>query len=394
MYNGIELTMKQFLSFLKKEFTHIFRDKLTMLILLVMPILLITLFGYVITTEVRNSRVVIVDQTNNELSHSIIQRVDANSYFSVVKVTEDPQEEPQAMLRGGKADVVLIINRNQGVQILTDGSEPNLAQSRTAYIQNILMQTMQDQMSSVSAISQGNAAVSHGNDAVSQGGGAAQASASMMAGINITSRMLFNPQLKSEYNFVPGIVGMIVMLICAMMTSISIVREKEMGTMEILLASPLPPLTIILAKLVPYFTVSSFNVITILLVSRYLMGVPIAGSLVAYLVIFCLYVLVALALGLLISCAVSTQLVAMLLSLLLLVPTMYFSGLAFNIESMPVPFQVVSNIVPAKWFIDAARRLLIQGVEVRYVMKDALILVVMAVVLIFISLKLFKTRLE
>lgn len=335
-----------------------------MVILLVMPLLLITLFGYVITTEVRNSRVVIVDQTKNPMTQQLRDHINANKYFTVVDcpVSNDNLEE---LMQSGDADIVIVINKDYGIQILSDGSEPNLAQSRTAYIQSIVMQFMQD-----------------------------QPGAQATGGISLNSHMLFNPQLKSEYNFVPGIVGLIVMLICAMMTSISIVREKERGTMEILLASPLPPLTIILAKLVPYFVVSSFNVVTILLVSYYVMGVPVAGSLAAYLFIFCMYVLVALALGLLISCAVNSQVVAMLLSLLLLVPTMYFSGLAFNVESMPVPFQVISNIVPARWFIDAARKLLIQGVEVKYIMKEAFVLVIMAVVLIGISLKLFKIRLE
>ena len=340
------------------------RDFRTLVILLVMPVLLIAIFGYAVTTEVRNSRIVLVDQSKSQLTAQLREAIDANAYFNIVEYKTD-NTGFEELLQKGDAELVVIINEDYGIQILSDGSEPNLAQSRTAYLQNVILSFLQEKMG-----------------------------VQLAGGLTINSKMLFNPQLKSEYNFVPGIVGMIVMLICAMMTSISIVREKEMGTMEILLASPLPPLTIILAKLVPYFIVSSANIVTILALSYYVMDVPIAGSLLAYMIIFCLYVFVALSLGLLISCAVNSQLVAMLLSLLLLVPTMYFSGLAFNIDSMPVPFQVISNIVPARWFIDAARKLLIQGVEVRYVMKDAFILLVMAVVLVFISLKLFKTRLE
>ena len=162
--------------------------------------------------------------------------------------------------------------------------------------------------------------------------------------------MLFNPQLKSEYNFVPGVIGMIVILICAMMTSVSIVREKERGTMEILLASPMKPLVIILAKLIPYFIVSCINLVTILLLSRYVLGVPIAGSVFTFCLLSVIYILVALSLGLLISTAVSTQLAAMLLSLLLIVPTMYLSGMAFPLESMPLPLQKVSVIIPTRWF--------------------------------------------
>lgn len=206
-------------------------------------------------------------------------------------------------------------------------------------------------------------------------------------------RSLFNPQQRSEYNFVPGVIGLIVLLICAMMTSIAIVSEKENGTMELLLASPLSPLTIISAKLIPYFFFSSINLITILLLSHYLLGVPFVGSLMAFVAITLLYIIVSLALGLLISTAVRTQMAALLLSLLLIVPTMYLSNFVFPLDSLPLPMQIVSNIVPAKWYMDAARRILIQGVDVQYVAKNFAILAVMAVVLMGISVKLFKKRL-
>ena len=210
----------------------------------------------------------------------------------------------------------------------------------------------------------------------------------------VVARSLFNPQQRSEYNFVPGVIGLIVLLICAMMTSIAIVSEKENGTMELLLASPLSPLTIISAKLIPYFFFSGLNLITILLLSHYLLGVPFVGSLVAFVAVTLLYIIVSLALGLLISTVVRTQMAALLLSLLLIVPTMYLSNFVFPLDSLPLPMQGVSNIVPAKWYIDAARRILIQGVDVRYVAKDFVILVIMAVVLMGISVKLFKKRLS
>lgn len=208
-----------------------------------------------------------------------------------------------------------------------------------------------------------------------------------------TVRMLYNPQSKSEYNFVPGVIGLILMLICAMMTSISIVREKEMGTMEVLLASPLPPIVIVLAKLVPYFVISCLNLTTILLLSTFLLHIPIAGSLVGLVAITLLYILVALLLGLFISTVVNSQLAAMLLSLLLIVPTVYLSGLAFPIESMPEALQRVSNIVPARWYIAVVRKMMIQGVEMRYVLHETAVLALMAVVLLLVSWKLFKTRL-
>ena len=207
------------------------------------------------------------------------------------------------------------------------------------------------------------------------------------------TKMLYNPQSRSEYNFVPGVIGLILLLICAMMTSIAIVKEKEMGTMEILLASPLPPIVIVVAKLVPYFVISCMNLATILLLSVFLLNIPIAGSVMGFIAISLLYILVSLLLGLFISNCVSSQLAAMLLSLLLIVPTVYLSGLVFPIESMPEALQNASAIIPARWYVEVARKLMIQGVEMKYVMHETAVLALMAVVLLGVSWKLFKVRL-
>ena len=184
------------------------------------------------------------------------------------------------------------------------------------------------------------------------------------------------------------------LLICCMMTSIAIVREREMGTMEILLASPLPAIYIVLAKLVPYMVISLFNLATILCITNFMMDVPMVGSLATYLLTSFIYIFTSLMLGLLISTCVNTQLAAMLISLLLIVPAIYLSGMVFPIESMPAPAQVVSNIVPTKWFISASRKIMIQGVEFRYVIKEIVCLIVEGVALLLLSWKLFKTRLE
>lgn len=354
--------MKQFFSFTRKEFLHIFRDGRTMLILLVMPIVLICLFGFAISTEVKDTRVVVVDRMLSAESRQTISAIDANPYFRVV-ATKTDSRNPEDDIRHGRTDIIIVMEEDRGVQIIVDGSEPNQAQMRIAYLQNII------------------------------GAHAAQVS-------NAAVRYLYNPQLRLEYNFVPGIIGVIVLLICAMMTSISIVREKEMGTMEVLLASPLSPAVIVGAKLVPYFVISSLNLVSILLLSKYAFALPIGSvgvgwtAVPAFLLLCMVYVAVALSLGLLISCVVSTQLAAMLLSLLLIVPAMYLSGLVFPVESMPAAFQRVSCIIPTRWFIDGARRLLIQGVAVRHVLKDFAVLALEAAVLVSLSVKLFKTRLQ
>ena len=368
--------MKQFIVFVTKEFRHIFRDKRTMLILVVMPIVMIILFGFAITTEVKNSRVAVLDYSKDEVTAQIVEHIAQNRYFSIVRNLDDEAEIERIFLKN-EADMILVFSpdfasemRKTGqakVQLLTDGSEPNQASVRTGYMQQLLTSYLQE------VIQQNGTRVSFQIEPV--------------------TRFLYNPQSKSEYNFVPGVIGLILLLICAMMTSIAIVKEKETGTMEILLASPLPPIVIVLAKLVPYFVISCLNLATILLLSTLLLHIPIAGSLVSFVAITMLYILVSLLLGLFISNCVSSQLAAMLLSLLLIVPTVYLSGLAFPIESMPIALQRASAIVPARWYVDIARRLMIQGVAVRYVFLQVMVLALMAAVLLVVSWKMFKTRL-
>lgn len=365
-----------FLSFVHKEFLHILRDRRTMLILLVMPVILIILFGYAVTTEVRNSRLAILDESRDEVTTDIREQLAANRYFTLVADLRDDACIDSVFLTG-KADLVVVLDKHfsasmqhggdAAIQILADGSEPNQASVRTSYAQQIIVRSLQS--------------------------AAEKKGISLSDGLTPTVRMLYNPQGKSEYNFVPAVIGVILMLICAMMTSIAIVKEKESGTMEILLASPLPAHYIVLAKLVPYFVISCVNLTTILLLSTFLLGIPVAGSLVGFIGITLLYIVVALSLGLFISTVVSTQLAAMLLSLLLIVPSLYLSGMAFPLESMPEPLQRVSAIVPVRWYIEVARKLMIQGVALRHVVHETLILSVMAIVLMTVSWKMFKTRL-
>lgn len=172
--------------------------------------------------------------------------------------------------------------------------------------------------------------------------------------------------MKSAYNFVPGVMGLILMLICAMMTSISIVREKETGTMEVLLVSPVNPLFIILSKAAPYFVLSLLNLTTILLLSVFVLDVPIAGSLPALLVS----------------------------AMVLMIPTIILSGIIFPIESMPGILQVLSRLIPARWYVETVRRLMIEGVPLVYVWKEVAVMCLMAVVLITATARKFKNRLE
>ncbi len=369
--------MKPFISFVRKEFFHIFRDTRTMLILIVMPIVMIVLFGFAITTEVKNTQVAIYDPSKDVATQQICQQLEANSYFTITEQLTDPSQIDE-VFREGKISLVIVFSDHFAddmahtgeatIQLLADGTEPNLATMRMGYAQNILM-SWQQQL----------------ND---QGGAASRQ-------VVPEVRMLYNPQQKSEFNFVPGVIAMILLLICAMMSSVSIVREKEMGTMEVLLASPLPPAYIILAKAVPYFTISCVNLTTILLLSAFILRIPIAGSLLCIIALSVCYILVSLSLGLFISTLVDNQLAALLLSgMVLMMPAMFLSGMIFPVESMPVWLQWISTLVPARWFGDALRRLMIQGVDARYVGREFLILAIMMAVLLATAIKKFKTRLE
>ena len=368
--------MKQLLSFIRKEFYHILRDKTTMMILLLMPIIQIILFGFALTTEVKDTQVAVLVPTNDEASSRIIDKLNASAYFDVVARIHTT-DEIQPVFRDGKAKLVVVFEDHFGeklrhngtahIQLLADATDPNAATSFTFYASNIINSYQQELMGANKNPYQ----------------------------ITPEVKMLFNPQMKSSFNFVPGVLGMIMLLICAMMTSIAIVREKEMGTMEILLVSPMKPIYIILSKITPYFVLSCVNFATIMLLSVFVLGVPIAGSFMSLVAVSLLYIFVSLSFGLLVSTITHSQQAAMLVSGMgLMIPVMLLSGIMFPIENMPLPLQFLSNIVPAKWYIRAVKAIMIEGLGITSVLKDVGVLCLMGVVLVTISLKKFKVRLE
>ena len=375
--------MKQFISFVIKEARHILRDKRTMLILFGMPVVLMLLFGFAITTDVKNVRTVVVTASMDHLTHQAVERLSASEYFNIVATVGTPREAEQ-MIRRQKADLAIVFGNNfasalnslsaggkvrkgGGVQMMVDGADPNMAQQWTVYAQSILSQSV---------------------------GGNHQAMSSPFANI-LGVRLLYNPQMRSAYNFVPAIMGMLLMLICAMMTSISIVREKERGTMEVLLVSPVKPLMVIVAKAVPYLILAICILVTILLMARFVLDVPLQGSLVWILLVSMIYILLALSLGLLISNIAQTQLVALLLSaMVLLMPVVMLSGMLFPVESMPVVLQWVSALVPPRYYIEAMRKLIIMGVGIGQVAKEVTVLVAMTLFFLAVSLAKFNKRLE
>ncbi|UKJ06601.1 ABC transporter permease [Solitalea lacus] len=367
--------MKQFFSFVKKEFYHIWRDRRTMFILLGMPIVQIVIFGFALTNEVKNSKIAVLDNAKDETSISLIDEINASKYFEVAKNLHSYHDIEKAFQSGTIKMAVVFPDRfsedlhhlnHAQIQLIADASDPNLANILTNYASSIIRDYQK------------------------------KLNPNIHTPFTITTemRMLYNPQLKGAYNFVPGVMAMVLLLVCTMMTAITIVKEKETGTMEIMLVSPMKPLMVIVAKAIPYLLLSIINIISILCLSVFVLEVPINGSIVLLVAESILFILVCLSLGLLISSAADSQQTAMFISLVaLFLPTVMLSGFMFPVENMPVPLRIVSNIVPAKWYYSIVKSVMIKGLGITAIWKETLILLGMMFFLITLAIKKFKVRL-
>lgn len=367
--------MKQFISFVKKEFHHILRDKRTLFILLGMPVMQILIFGFALTNEVKNSKIAILDPSKDVSSISLTSQLEASRYFDIQQELHSSKDIEQAF-REGKIKLVVVFPQNfeqdlqhfnkSQVQLIADASDPNVATTLTNYATAVIMDFQ-------NRITQNR---------------------KLPYTITTELRMLYNPQLKGAYTFVPGVMAMVLMLVCTMMTAITIVREKETGTMEVMLVSPVRPLKIVVAKAMPYLLLSILNIASILLLSVFVLDVPIRGSLVLLVFESVLFTLTCLALGLLISSVTASQQTAMFISLTgLFLPTVMLSGFMFPIENMPLPLRIISNLVPAKWYYHIAGSVMIKGLGIGAVWKETLVLTGMMFFLLFVAIKKFKIRL-
>ncbi|MCB9227804.1 MAG: ABC transporter permease [Chitinophagales bacterium] len=366
----------QFWAFVKKEFYHVFRDKKTLLLLFGMPVAQILIFGFALTNEIKNSKIVVCDYANDISSHEIINKIEASKYFEVEKSLLS-HSEIESAFKTGKVKLAIVfpanfnddlahLNKAQ-IQIIADASDPNTANTLSTYAMGIIMDYQQQLMNGASVPMQ----------------------------ITTDLRMIYNPELKGVYNFVPGVMALVLLLVCVLMTSVSIVREKELGTMEVLLVSPFNPVMVVIAKAVPYFILSLINLTVILLLSSFVMGMPINGSLALLYFSSSILICTALALGLLISNLTDSQETAMLLSLMgMLLPTVLFTGFMFPLENMPLPLQYISNLIPSKWYYIIVKSIMIKGLGIKAIWKELLILTGMTVFLLLVSIKKFKTRLE
>lgn len=368
--------MKRFIGFIKKEFYHIFRDRRSLFILFGMPIVQILLFGFAITNEINNVDIAILDYSKDVNTQEIINKISASKYFSINQIITN-EKDIESVFKKGKVKAVLtfekdfsqklIKNNTATVQIITDATDPNTANTISNYVNAILLNHTQG----------------------------LNKNATMAYQIIPQTRMVYNPELKSVFMFVPGVMTIILMLVSAMMTSISITKEKELGTMEILLVSPLKPLHVIIGKVIPYIFLSVINATVIILLALFVFKMPVQGSLFLLALESILFIITALALGILISTISATQQTAMMISLMgLMLPVILLSGFIFPISSMPMPLQIISNIIPAKWFIIIVKGIMLKGVGLNYLWKETLVLIGMTLFFIGLSAKKYKIRLE
>jgi ABC-2 type transport system permease protein len=369
--------MNSFAGFVKKEFLHIFRDFRTLFILFGIPAAQILIFGYAVSMDIKNTGIGILDLSHDEMTQKLTDKLISSDFF---RRSENllSYNDIDKLFKKGKTKAVIVFEENFGrnliregkahLSIITDGSDPNTATLITNYAMAIVNNFTAEQ---------------------------SPAGASAPMAIVPEVKMLYNPELKSHFMFVPGVITLILILICALMTSVTITREKEFGTMEVLLVSPMKPVHIIIGKVMPYFILSVINVVLILILSWLVFGLPVRGSIVLLLAESMLYILMSLTLGILISTVSSSMQQAIFISLIgLMLPTVLLSGFIFPIENMPKVYDYVSMILPPRYFIVIIKSIMIKGTGFMYVWKETSVLILMTLIFIGLSVRNFKIRLE
>ena len=367
--------MKQLLVFIRKEFYHVFRDRRTLLIMFGIPVAQILLFGFALTSEVKNAKIIISDNAKDANTQQIIHKIKASSYFLAEEATVN-YADIEKVFRKGELKCAVIFPPHFGndllrsgkaqIQIIADGSDPNTAKTLINYLTAIIAD-YQHQISPAVALPYS---------------------------IVPETRLLYNENANGSLNFVPGVLALVLMIVCTALTSVAVVREKELGTMEILLVSPFKPVMVLIAKAIPFLALSIANFTLILLLSVYVLDVPVKGSLSLLYIESILFIITCLSFGLLISNTTNSQQTALLLSMMgLMMPTLIFTGFMFPLENMPWIFQAISNIIPSRWYFLIVKAVMLKGLGFEYVWKETLVLVAMTVLLLTIALKNFKKRL-
>jgi len=361
-------------AFVAKELRHILRDRQTLTILLLMPLVQVVLFGYALRSDVRDIRLAIVDPTPDYATLALRSRFIGSQRFRLVALGPT-MSSVEPLFRQGKADVAVAfspdfaarLQSGEPAQLLiaVDASDPNTGTTMQTYARAVI--------------------ATYEAELGSPGGHPVR--------IASETRMRFNPTLESVNLFVPGLIALVLTLVSALMTAISLSREKERGTLEILLVSPLRPWQIILGKVLPYLGLAFANVLTALLAAWLIFHVPFRGNVALLLAESILYSMVSLAIGVLVAANTASQRVAMLIALLAtMLPSTLLSGMIFPIASMPRVLQVLSNIVPARWFIVVARGIMLKGIGLEYLWRESLVLVLMTMFFMALAVKSFKPR--
>ena len=360
---------KQFLGFVKKEFYHILRDTRTVLILFLLPVVLVILFGYALNTDLKDVPIAILDQSKDKASIGLTNKILSSGYFKLEENLSNTKEIPKAFQKGKIKMVIvfpskfsndLVHQKSTTVQIISDATDINTATSISSFASSIINDYTYLNYSPTSQIK----------------------------GINISSRMIFNPELLSVYLFIPGVIALILLIISVMLTSVTLAREKETGTMELLSILPIKPLMIVVGKVIPYLLLSVINCFVVVLMGIFIFKLPMNGSILLLALECTLYIITSLSIGILISTMVETQQAAMFMSLVsLMMPTMLLSGFIFPIESMPAVLQYISKIIPATHFIKIIKTIMIKGEGLHIIWKETLILLGMTLMLITISVR-------
>jgi len=370
------INMKQLIAFIRKEFYHVFRDRRTLLILFGIPIAQIILFGQALSSEVKNIGIAVLDEANNTYSQQITHRLQASPYFKL----KDPlfrYDQVEDQFKRGTIKAALIFPPDFGkdlytpsgtsLQLITDGSDPNTAKTVQNYLSAMVASYQQELNPTMQLPYQ----------------------------ITVENRMLYNEEQNGSMNFVPGVIALVFMIVSTALTSVAVVREKELGTMEILLVSPFKPIMILIAKAVPYLILSLINFTVILLLSVYMLDVPIRGNLLLLYAESTLFIIICLSLGLLISTVTASQQTAMLIAMMgMMLPTAFFTGFMFPIENMPLIFQGISKVFPSSYYYSIVKKVMLKGLDFTYVWKETLILIAMAVIFLSLAMKKFKIRLQ
>ena len=364
------------MAFIIKELRHVLRDRQVLLILFVMPVIEILLFGFALSNEVKNTPMAVMDLAGDDYSRQLADRVNANKYFDIKAYTYSLREI-EDLFKQGKIKTALIIPAGYSrlmstdplptLQIMTDATDLNQANQINQFLTNIIQHFTNDKLPEFR----------------------------MPYRIQPSVKMMYNPQLEGATNFVPGVMAMVLLLVCVLMTSVAIVKEKESGSMEVLLVSPLNPAIIIISKSIPYFIISVINLIAIILLSVFLLDIPFKGSLSLLTIVSFIFVLTCLFLGIIISHTSHTQQEALFKSLIgMMMPTILLSGFMFPVENMPVALQAISNVVPSRWYYTMVKDIMIKGAGLEVIWNELLFLAGICVVLFIVSVKKFKYRLE